>query len=92
MAYDMKSDLEDINGERYYYLWTRGHYIVYHWDRVTQSLEQISRDFFINIEMARACAREDAEKVDYKERLIARIQRLQEELQDLEVKQCQSGQ
>lgn len=86
MAYEPKTDLEDINGERYYYLWTQGHYVVYHWDRVTQSLDQISSKFFINIEMARAYAREDAKIVDYKERLIARIQRLQQELQGLEVK------
>lgn len=88
MSYESKTDLEDIDGERYYYLWTSSGYIVYHWDKDLKSLDQISSDFFINIDKARACAhahvRGESVKLSYKERLVARIARLQQEIQDME--------
>ncbi len=88
MAYEPKTELEDIGEERYYYLHTYRGYIVYHWDRFTSSLEQISSNFFIKLDNAQACAREHARNMrnctSYKERLKAQIASLQKEIEQME--------
>ena len=88
MAYEAKTDLEDIGEERYYYLYVNRSYVVYHWDRFSSSLEQISSKFFIKLEDARAYARTHAREIrnctSYKEVLKARIARLQQEIEQME--------
>lgn len=78
--YECKTDLEDIGLERFYYLWTHNGYIVYHWNRVTKTLDKLSSKFFINLEDARACARDFINITDPKKQLMMKIHALQEEL------------
>lgn len=82
--YECKTDLEDINGERFYYLWAHGSYIVYHWNRATKSLDRISSKIFININDARTYAREYSKIPDHKEQIALKIEALQEEIRQLE--------
>ena len=82
--YECKTDLEDINGERFYYLWTHRGYIVYHWDKNTKQLDKISSKFFININDAQAHARTYMKLDDERERLTMKIKALQDEISQLE--------
>ena len=84
MPYECKTDMEQINGEIYYYVWTGRGYIVYHWNRPLGEMDRISSNFFIKLENARACARDDAKNYNYKERLKAELRYLQDELERLE--------
>lgn len=81
--YECKTDLEDIDGERFYYLWTHRGYIVYHWDKNAKQLDKISSKFFININDAQAYAREYANINDVKVQLAMKIKALQDELEAL---------
>ena len=82
--YEPKTDMEDIDGERFYYLWTHQGYIIFHWNKNTKQLDKISSIFFINIEDARAQARTYMGLDNERERLAMKIRALQDEIRRLE--------
>lgn len=81
--YEPKTDLEDIDGERFYYLWTHQGYTVYHWNKYAKQLDKISSKFFIRLEDARAHARAYIELDDERERLAMKIRALEDEINSL---------
>lgn len=83
MPYEPLTCTERINGETYYFLHTSKGFLVYHWLSETHSLVKISRNFFIKLKDARACALENSSPERYKERIQAHIARLQGELEAL---------
>lgn len=82
--YEPKTDLEDIDGERFYYLWTHQGYTVYHWNKYAKQLDKISSIFFIRLEDAQAQARAYMRLSDERERLAMKIRALQGEISQLE--------
>lgn len=82
--YEPKTDLQDIDGERFYYLWTHQGYTVFHWNKNTKQLDKISSIFFIKLEDAQAQARTYMKLSDERERLAMKIRALQDEIDLLE--------